>query len=72
MKVNIKEFGLDLNVKNKGMTLDIYTPNGKTHLGDVKINKSGLTWCKGKSHTGKKMKWATFIEKMTKKTKKTK
>jgi hypothetical protein len=30
MKVNIKEFGLDLNVKNKGMTLDIYTPNGKS------------------------------------------
>lgn len=56
----IKEFGLDLQVKNKGMTLDVYE-SGK-HLGDIKITKTGLTWCNGKEHTGPKATWQEFIE----------
>ena len=61
MKVFIKEFGLDLEVKTKGMRLDVYKPDGKTRLGDVQITKTGLTWCNGKEHTGPKATWAEFI-----------
>ena len=61
MTVKIKEFGLDLTVKNKGLTLDIYDPDG-TFLGDLKVAKGGLTWCNGKAHTGPKATWKEFID----------
>lgn len=56
----MKELGLDLEVKNKGMTLDVY--DGNEHLGDLKITKTGLTWCNGKAHTGPKATWKEFID----------
>lgn len=59
-KVKIKEFGIDLNVKNKGLILDVY--DGGKHLGDIQITKTGLIWCNGKSHTGPKRKWRQFID----------
>ena len=59
MYVAIKEFGLDLEVKNKGMTFDVY--EGKKHLGDIKITKTGLTWCNGKAQSGPKKTWQDFI-----------
>lgn len=62
MKVKVKKFGLDLEVKTKGMMLDVYSPDGKTHLGDIQITKTGLTWCNGKAHTGPKASWQEFID----------
>ena len=62
MKVKVKEFGLDLDVKTKGMVLDIYSPDGKRHLGDIQITKTGLTWCNGKKRTGPKVTWQEFID----------
>ncbi|MDQ0359125.1 hypothetical protein J2S22_006081 [Rhodoplanes tepidamans] len=59
-KVKIKEFGLDLEVKNKGVTLDVY--EGGKHLGDIQITKTGLTWCNGKAATGPKVSWQEFID----------
>jgi hypothetical protein len=59
-KVKIKDFGIDLEVKNKGMTLDVWE-DGR-HLGDIRITKTGLTWCNGKSHMGPKVSWDEFIE----------
>ena len=59
-KVKIKEFGIDLVIKNKGLTLDVY--EGRKHLGDLQVTKSGLAWCNGKSHSGPKVTWAEFIE----------
>lgn len=61
MTVKIKEFGLDLTVKNKGLTLDIHTPNG-SFLGDLKISKGGLIWCNGKARSGPKKTWKEFID----------
>jgi hypothetical protein len=58
--VSIKEFGLDLEVKNKGMTLDVY--DGNKHKGDIQITKTGLTWCNGKEQTGPKKTWQEFID----------
>lgn len=60
MYVAVKELGLDLEVKNKGLTLDVY--EGSKHLGDIKITKTGLTWCNGKEHTGPKATWQQFID----------
>jgi len=59
-KVKIKEFGIDLEVKNKGLSLDVY--EGNTHLGDIRITKTGLTWCNGKKPTGPKVTWPEFID----------
>ena len=47
-KVRIKEFGIDMEVKNKGVVLDVY--EGGTFLGDIQITKTGLTWCNEKPH----------------------
>lgn len=59
-KVKIKEFGIDLDVKNKGVVLDVY--DGSAHLGDIQITKVGLTWCNGKSPKGPKVTWRQFID----------
>ena len=61
MKVSIKDFGLDLDVKTKGMMLDVRSPDGKKFLGDSKVTKTSLTWCKGKSQSGPKVGWNEFI-----------
>jgi hypothetical protein len=59
-KVRIKEFGIDMEVKNKGVVLDVY--EGGTYLGDIQVTKTGLTWCNGKSPTGPKVSWKEFID----------
>ncbi|MBS1911504.1 MAG: hypothetical protein JST22_05930 [Bacteroidetes bacterium] len=63
MKVSIKDFAVTMDIKTKGIELDIYD-NSDKHLGDLVINKAGLTWCKGKTTAakGKKIPWADFIE----------
>jgi hypothetical protein len=63
MKVSIKNFSVDMEIKNTGIELDVYSPDGGTHLGDLVINKKYLTWCKGrtKPENGVNVKWADFI-----------
>jgi hypothetical protein len=65
MKVSIKDFAVSMEVKNKGIELDIYA-NDDTHLGDLIVTKTGLTWCKGKTtaKNGKKIAWKDFIAHM--------
>lgn len=65
MKVTVKDFFISMEIKNKGIELDIYDNNGK-HKGDLVVTKSGLTWCKGKTTVanGKKITWKKFIEQM--------
>jgi hypothetical protein len=65
MKVTVKDFSISMEVKNKGMELDVYDTKGK-HLGDLIVTKSGLTWCKGKTTAanGTKISWKKFIEQM--------
>ncbi len=62
MKVSVKDLSVSMEIKNKGVELDVYD-SSNTHLGDLIVTKSGLTWCKGKTTPakGKKIKWEDFI-----------
>ena len=67
MKVHIKRFGVDMQVKNRAIELAVYSEDGKEHLGDLVINKANLIWCPGKTRPkrgGISMSWAKFIEYM--------
>lgn len=61
MKVKITDFGLDLDVKTKGMELEVKSADGKKRFGDLRVTKTGLTWSKGKVQKGKKVGWDDFI-----------
>ena len=64
MKVSIKSLEVDMEIKNKGIELEIYEPDGATRLGDLVITKTDLIWCPGKTRreNGIKMKWPAFVE----------
>lgn len=64
MKVSVKDFAVSMEIKNKGIELDVN--NGKKHLGDLIITKSKLVWCKGKTGVanGIDISWQDFIEYM--------
>lgn len=62
MKVSIKELSVSMEVKNKGIELDVYD-NQDNHLGDLIVTKSGLVWCKGRTRkeNGAQVTWKDFI-----------
>jgi hypothetical protein len=64
MDVSIKSFDVEMDVKNKGIELEISEPNDGKRLGDLIITKSHLIWCEGKTRreNGKKVKWTEFVE----------
>jgi hypothetical protein len=64
MKVTIKDLSVDMEIKNTGVELDVYSPDGATHHGDLIVTKTGLTWCKGRTgrDNGTKIAWARFIK----------
>lgn len=63
MKVSIKKFDVEMEVKNKGIEFDVYSPNGADHLGDCIVTKTGLIWCEGRERraNGVSVTWAQFI-----------
>ncbi len=64
MEVTIKSFDVKMEVKNKGIEFEVRAPGNKDHLGDIVLNKTGLTWCKGKTTpaNGIKVTFAEFIK----------
>lgn len=64
MKVNIKRFNVDMEVKNSGIEFEVRSPNGKEHRGDLVLTKANLIWCPGqtKPENGHKISWEKFIE----------
>jgi hypothetical protein len=64
MKVSIKNLSVEMEIKNKGVELDVYSADGKKHLGDLVVTKAGLTWCKGRTapENGNKVSWNDFIK----------
>ena len=62
MKVSIKNFGLDLDVKTSGIELGVSGNDGK-HLGDLYVTKAKLIWCKGRRprNGGKEISWEDFM-----------
>lgn len=63
MKVSIKDFHVDMPVKNKGVEFEIRSSDG-VHLGDVIISKAGVIWCRGRTRrkNGRRLTWDEFIE----------
>jgi hypothetical protein len=62
MKVSIKDLAVTMEIKNKGIELDVYD-NDDNHLGDLVITKTRLVWCKGRTSVdnGKKISWNDFF-----------
>jgi hypothetical protein len=67
MKVSVKSFDVDMELKNKGVELEIREADG-TFVGDLVITKTKLIWCQGKTtrENGKEMPLPEFIEMMNK------
>ena len=65
MKVTVKNFNVSMEIKSKGIELDISDNNG-AHVGDLVISKARLVWCPGKVpvKNGKRITWDAFIEYM--------
>ena len=65
MKVLIKSFDVSMEVKNKGVELDVSDTDGK-HIGDLVVTKTGLIWCAGRTQrqNGKRISWKDFIAQM--------
>ncbi|MGZ2259586.1 hypothetical protein [Roseobacter sp. A03A-229] len=65
MKVKIKEFKVEMDVKNSGIELQVRDNDG-TLRGDCYVTKTGLIWCKGQTtrQNGVKMSWDDFIAQM--------
>jgi hypothetical protein len=63
MKVSIKELAVTMDIKNKGIELDVYD-NSARHLGDLVVTKTVLIWCDGRTtaKNGKKVTWDQFIK----------
>lgn len=62
MPVSIKSFDVEMNIKNKGVELDVYDNDGKFR-GDLIVSKAGLIWCEGRTQrkNGVKVSWHEFI-----------
>ena len=62
MQVNIKDLSVAMEIKNKGIELDVSNSGG--HIGDLVITRTRLTWCPGRTapENGKKISWEDFIE----------
>lgn len=65
MKVTIKQFDVEMEVKNKGIEFEVRDPQNN-FLGDCVLTKSKLIWCPGKTsrEQGKAMTWNKFIKLM--------
>ena len=65
MKVSVKSFDVAMQIKNKGIELDVYDPQGN-HVGDLVVTKTKLIWCPGKTarENGIPISWKKFIEYM--------
>ena len=62
MNVSIKDFDVEMRIKNNGIELDISDSNGN-HLGDLVVTKTKLIWCTGRTQrqNGKPITWKNFI-----------
>ncbi len=65
MDVKIKEFNVEMEIKNSGIELEVREPSGE-HLGDLIVTKTKIEWCKGRVRPGNgvSLTWKRFIELM--------
>jgi hypothetical protein len=59
VKVKVKNFAVEMEIKTTGMELEVRRPNDSEQVGDCYVTKTGLTWCKGKTTKpkGVKISW---------------
>jgi len=62
MKIKIRKMPVNKQLGTNGIDLDVYENSG-TRLGDLRIGKARLTWCKGKTTIpkGKVKTWDDLI-----------
>ncbi len=62
MKVNIKDFTINMDVKTNGIEFEVRDNDGNFR-GDCYITKTGLIWCEGKTSrtNGTSVTWDQFI-----------
>ena len=63
MKVSVKDLNVTMQLGNNGIELDVYDTDD-THLGDLRIGKATIEWCRGKTQSGngKKVSWRDLID----------
>jgi len=64
MNVSIKDLNMPLSVGNVGTEFQVKSTKNK-HLGRFYVNKSGVSWFKGKELNGKSIKWEALIKFIT-------
>jgi len=66
MKVSIKSFDVNMEVKSSGIEFEVRSPDGE-FLGDCYLTMTGLIWCKGKiaKNNGVRISWKDFITLMS-------
>jgi hypothetical protein len=64
MKVSIKDLGIPLDIKSRGIEIDVSGNNG--NLGDLYVTMRYLIWCRGRTAraNGDKLSWAEFMKLM--------
>lgn len=64
MKVKVKQFAVDMEVKTSGIEFEVRQPDDSAQIGDCFVTKTGLTWCKGKTTkaNGIKITWLELAE----------
>ncbi|MBP6529575.1 MAG: hypothetical protein KA260_05595 [Burkholderiales bacterium] len=62
MQVWIKSLEVDMQVKQKGIELEVRNPDGVGQIGDCYATMTGLTWCHGRTakENGIKISWGEF------------
>ena len=64
MKVYVKDFKLGMEIKNRGIEIEIRNPADDQQLGDLVITKTGVIWCPGKTTRayGRALDWQSLID----------
>ena len=62
MKVSVKDLAVTMQLGSNGIELDVYDLDDN-HLGDLRIGKATIEWCKGKTRSGNgnQVKWPDLI-----------
>lgn len=65
MKVTIKDFGVALEIKSRGIELEVCETGGQ-HCGDLVLTMSKVVWRPGRTtpQYGRALTWPKFIELM--------
>jgi hypothetical protein len=51
MKVSVNDLNVSMELGNNGIELRVYD-NDSNHLGDLRIGRATIEWCRGRTRTG--------------------